>query len=188
MLGRGHVANLGDVLAKTNNTLVLFVHNWIHCESFFIWENDYPISMVLKWHRSQHFWTIAVLRRGFFNRLKLFPPSLLTALDTVATEIFFLFAIFVILRARSSLKAFLIASLLITWGLPERGRSLRVLLFLKRSATRCTVIQLTFSCLAISDFLWPAHRRADTSTLFASILLSFLFRHYLLMKIQSETN
>ena len=47
MLARGHIAELGQILAEENDTIVLFIHYRIHIKGIFIWENDDQIFMIL---------------------------------------------------------------------------------------------------------------------------------------------
>ena len=102
---------------------------------------------------SRCFWPIAALNKGFLELLMLFPSIFLTILDTVETEIFFFCASLVIFWHGSLSMAFLVASWLISWGLPDRGRSFRNLQAFKRCSTWWTVILLTFNCLKF-QFSW----------------------------------
>ena len=75
---------------------------------------------------SRYFWTIAALNRGFLERLRIFPSIYLIIVNTVETKIFYFCAVTFWYGPflNTFLKAFLMASWFITWGLPNR-RSFR---------------------------------------------------------------
>ena len=71
-------------------------------------KNDNPIPMIFQIakKRRRRFCIITAVSRGFLTRFKLFPPSILTALLTVDTEIFFFLDRRVILSVGSFSNAF----------------------------------------------------------------------------------
>ena len=148
-----------DIIPNCYRPTILFIKDTINGESFLIGKNE---DLIPRFFRSLHkrallsrcFWTIVTVNKGFLECLRYFPPILLTFLVTLETEIFFFFASLVIFWHDSFF--FLMASWLITWDLPERGRSVRDSETFKRYYPQWTVILVTFRCFGISVFLKPA--------------------------------
>ena len=72
----------------------------------------------------RHFQTIAAFNRGFLERLRLFLSSFWPSWTQWGTEIFFCSSLVIFWLGPFS-EAYLVASWLIIWGLPDRGRSFR---------------------------------------------------------------
>ena len=170
MLGCSQSAVFRDIITKCYDPIILFNEDRINDETFLMWK----IMFLLPWFfrsfnkpvpLTRLFWTIAALNRGFLERLRLLPLIFLNILDTVKIEMSFC-SCPVIIWQESFWKAFLMASWLITWGLPDRGWSFSA----TEAFNRCwTVILLTLSCFKISNFLKPARNKVDILSLFASI-------------------
>ena len=118
------------------------------------------------------------LESGAWERLRLFPPILLTTLDT---EIFLFCASLVLFWVGSFSKAFLmVPNLRSSWPLMI-FEGLWVLQMLGNPID--TVILLTYNCFEMSVCLWHTRNKADTSILFASITLLIKFTNFLWIKI-----